>query len=92
MPAARMSLTFQDLVIIQLSNQERDSQTITLENVGKAISAMHRDGIVVLENAVNPDHIDKLNSVLSADAEILAKLPTTHFNNTEVHIISLSPI
>lgn len=78
-----MSLTFQDLVIIQLSDQERDSQTITLENVGKAISAMHRDGIVVLENAVNPDHIDKLNSVLSADTEILAKLPTTHFNNTE---------
>ena len=87
-----MSLTFQDLVKIQLSDQERDSQTITLENVGKAISAMHRDGIVVLENAVNPDHIDKLNSVLSVDAEIIAKLPTTHFNDVGVHIISLSPI
>ncbi|OCL04122.1 phytanoyl-CoA dioxygenase family protein [Glonium stellatum] len=83
MPAAKMPLSFQELVIVPLSDQERDSQTISPENVGKAVSAMHRDGIVVLENAVNPDHIDKLNSVLSPEAEVMAKLPTTHFNSIE---------
>ncbi|KAF3762110.1 hypothetical protein M406DRAFT_232692, partial [Cryphonectria parasitica EP155] len=68
-------------VIIKLSDGERTSGRITEEHVGAAVSAMHRDGLVVLENAVDVEHIDKLNSILSSEAEAMAKLPTTHFND-----------
>jgi hypothetical protein len=72
---------FQNLMAVPLSDEERDSQTITPEHVGLAVSAMHRDGIVVLDNAVNVSHIDTLNSILSPQAEVMAKLPTTHDND-----------
>lgn len=72
---------FQDVVGIPLSDAERDNQTINEEHAGAAVAAMHRDGIVVLENAVNVAHIDTLNQLLVAEADALASLPTTHFND-----------
>jgi len=81
MPSAKMPLQFQSATTVPLSDHERTSQTITQENVGRALSALHRDGIVVLSNAVDIQHIEKLNSILSSEAEIMAKLPTTHFND-----------
>jgi hypothetical protein len=81
MPSAKMPLQFQSATTVPLSDQERISQTITPENVGIALSAFHRDGIVVLSNAVDIEHVDRLNSILSSEAEIMAKLPTTHFND-----------
>lgn len=76
-----MPLQFQSAITVPLSDHERISQTITPENVGRALSALHRDGIVVLSNAVDIEHVDKLNSILSSEAQIMAKLPTTHFND-----------
>lgn len=81
MPSAKMPLQFQSATTVPLSDHERISQTITPENVGRALSALHRDGIVVLSNAVDIEHVDKLNSILSSEAEIMTKLPTTHFND-----------
>ncbi|PKS06035.1 hypothetical protein jhhlp_007869 [Lomentospora prolificans] len=81
MPAARAPLQFQEPHIVHLSDKERVSGIITEEHIGEAISAMHRDGLVVLENAVDVEHCDKLNDILSNEAAIMAKLPTTHFND-----------
>jgi hypothetical protein len=81
MPAATLPLDFQSIVIVKLSDDERISEQLTLENMGIAISAFHRDGVVVLENAVDLEHVDKLNAILSVDALEMAKLPTTHFND-----------
>lgn len=72
MPSAKMPLEFQELVTVQLSDDERLSQKISPESMGMAISALHRDGVVVLANAVDVEHVDKLNSILSAEAEIMA--------------------
>lgn len=72
---------FQTVVTIPLTDDERDNQTINEEHVGAAVAAMYRDGIVVLENAVNVEHVDKLNQILTSEAETLASLPSTHFNN-----------
>jgi hypothetical protein len=76
-----MPLQFQSLTTVPLSNKERISQIITPENVGIALSALQRDGIVCLSNAVDVTHIETLNTILSNEAEIMAKLPTTHFND-----------
>lgn len=75
---------FQSIVSLPLSNDERDKQTLSAENVGAAVAALHRDGIVVLENAANIDHIDTLNQRLTEEADILAALPTTHFNDVRL--------
>lgn len=83
-------LLYQSIITIQLSDEERDAQTITDEHLGAALVAMHRDGTLVLANAVNVDHIDELNSILSAEADDMAKLPTTHFNDVSrsgAHVI-----
>lgn len=82
MPAAR-SYQFQEVTVIPLSNKERASQTISNENLGAAVAAVQRDGIVVLSNAVDPREMDTLNEVLCEEAHIMKHLPTTHFN--EVH-------
>lgn len=81
MPSAKMPLQFQSLTTVHLSDEERTSQTITAENMGIAISAMQKDGMVCLSNAVELDHVDTLNTILSSEAEVMAKLPTTHFND-----------
>ncbi len=76
-----MPFQFQTLTTIPLSNKERVSQTITPENLAIALTALHRDGIVCLSNAVDVTHVETLNTILSNEAEIMAKLPTTHFND-----------
>lgn len=82
-----MPLYHQEVVKVPLTENERDSQTISDEHLGAAISALHRDGIVVLENAVDLDHVDKLNTILSDEADIMAKLPTTHFNDVSANFV-----
>ena len=72
---------------MRLTDQERTSGVITEENIGTAMSALHRDGLVVLENAVDVEHIDNLNKILSDEAEAMAKLPTTHFNDVSVTLL-----
>ena len=81
MPSARLQFESQEVVVVHLSDEERTAGKMSLGNVGKAVAAMHRDGIVVLENAVDTEHVDKLNTILSEEAEAMPKLPTTHFNN-----------
>ena len=80
MPSAKMSYEHQKVVSVPLTDEERISGNVSREHMGIAVSAMHRDGIVLLENAVDVAHIDKLNVLLLAEAEEMEKLPTTHFN------------
>ena len=70
-----------EVTVIRLSDGEKTSGKMALDNVGRAVAAMHRDGLVVLENAVDLEHVAKLNSILSVEADAMARLPTTHFND-----------
>lgn len=79
-----MPLQHQEITVVKLSDKEREDGSLTEENMGIAVSAMHRDGIVVLENAVPAEEADTLNKILMADAEEMAKLPTTHFNEVQI--------
>lgn len=81
MVSTKPELEFQSPVILRLADTERRSGIISDENVAAAVSALHRDGVVVLENAVDLEHVDKLNNILSSEAEIMANSPTTHFND-----------
>ncbi|KAL4937122.1 hypothetical protein BDV06DRAFT_216135 [Aspergillus oleicola] len=80
-----MPFESQEVMIVRLSDEERISGAMTPESLAKAIAGMHRDGLVVLENAADVAHVDQLNGILAPEAEILAKLPTTHFNNNSIN-------
>ncbi|KJR86097.1 phytanoyl-CoA dioxygenase family protein [Sporothrix schenckii 1099-18] len=84
MHSASASFDFQEPTVVRLSDEERTTGRITLENIGIAVSAMHRDGLVVLENAVNTAHMDAINAILVKDAEEMAKMDSTHFNGNSV--------
>jgi hypothetical protein len=74
-------LQFQSLTKICLSDEERISQTITNENAAVAITALHRDGIVCLSNAIDPTHVEVLHRKLEAEVPRLRVRPETYWNN-----------
>src|SRR5438876_472580 len=58
----------------------RQSGKPTNELIAEAVAFLHRDGIVVLENAIDTAHLDTLNALLSNEALELAADPDHHFN------------
>ena len=79
--------------IIRLTDQELADKTIGSHSLQAALEALHEDGLVVLENAVDPAHLDKLNERMVADAEILKGRKTTHVNfNPKSNNIQQEPV
>ncbi|KAL2820839.1 hypothetical protein BDW59DRAFT_164534 [Aspergillus cavernicola] len=68
------------ITLIKLSPNELATQKITSHNLQHAIEALHRDGILVLENAVDPNHLDTLNERMVPDAKTLFARASTHRN------------
>ncbi|KAK3937319.1 phytanoyl-CoA dioxygenase family protein [Diplogelasinospora grovesii] len=73
---------------ITLTEDELTSREIGSHNLQSALEALHRDGLVVLKNAVSLAHLDTLNTRMTADAIELASRPSTHrnFGNTTGNI------
>ncbi|CAK7229758.1 hypothetical protein SCUCBS95973_007336 [Sporothrix curviconia] len=84
MPSATAPLDFQEPTVVTLTDEERTTGELSLEHMGIAVSAMHRDGLVVLENAVDTAHMDTINKILVKDAHEMAKMDTTHYNENSV--------
>ncbi|KAK6081163.1 phytanoyl-dioxygenase [Seiridium cupressi] len=68
------------LTVVELSAEELKSKKIGSHNLQAAVEALHRDGIVALKNAVEVEHLDKLNARMVPEAEELYARPTTHRN------------
>lgn len=79
--------------IITLTDEELATKLISSNNLQNALEALHEDGLVVLENAVDPAHLDKLNDRMLSDTEILTRQKTTHVNfNTNSKNIQQEPV
>ncbi|KAK3074875.1 hypothetical protein LTR53_002329 [Teratosphaeriaceae sp. CCFEE 6253] len=65
---------------INISTACRDTGTVTNEVIGEAIAFLHRDGILILENAIDPSHLDDLEAMLGPEAQLIAEDPDHHFN------------
>ena len=74
-------LLFQSPKIVQISNDERESGRMAEEHVAEAVIALHRDGFVVLENVVDPEHCEELDSLMCEEAERMATDPKTIWND-----------
>ena len=70
----------QEIHSIFIPEEIRQSGKATNELVAEGVAFLHRDGIVVLENAIDSGHIDALNTLLSKEALELAADPNHHFN------------
>ncbi|KAK1075717.1 hypothetical protein LTR74_000125 [Friedmanniomyces endolithicus] len=65
---------------IHIPNEMRDHGEVSDEVIAEAIAYLHRDGILILANAISPSHLDDLEAVLGPEAEEIAKDPQHHFN------------
>ncbi|KAJ9642213.1 hypothetical protein H2204_002582 [Knufia peltigerae] len=79
--------------IIRLTEKELATMSIGSHNLQAALEALHNDGLVVLENAVDPAHLDHLNERMVADAEKLKVLQQAHVNfGTETRNFQQEPV
>lgn len=65
---------------LYISDDVRSSGQVSPEVIAEAVTFLHRDGIVVLENAIDPDHLNSLAAILRPEAEEIARDPDHHFN------------
>lgn len=70
----------QEVHKMQIADSVRDSGIATPEIIAEAVTYLHRDGIVVLENVIDPSHVDALQAKLGPEAEEIARNPNHHFN------------
>ncbi|WRT68792.1 uncharacterized protein IL334_005772 [Kwoniella shivajii] len=55
--------------VVRLSDEERATGVLSSTNLYDAVAAFHRDGLVVLDNAIPVDIIDKLNERMMMDTD-----------------------
>lgn len=70
----------QEVHTVSISESTRLSGVATPELIAEAAAFLHKDGIIVLDNAIDTAHIDAINAVLSKEALEIASDPNHHFN------------
>ncbi|KAK5094470.1 hypothetical protein LTR70_004094 [Exophiala xenobiotica] len=70
----------QEIHTIKTSDAVRQAARPSLEYIAEAVSFLHKDGIIILENVIDTAHIDHLNSILTPEALEIANNPRHHFN------------
>lgn len=65
---------------ISLPDSARKSGVLSPELMAEALAFLHRDGIIILANAIDTDHLDALQTILGPEAEQVAQDPNHHFN------------
>ncbi|KAK3718383.1 hypothetical protein LTR37_005196 [Vermiconidia calcicola] len=70
----------QQVHTVAVPDTARCSGIASAELLAEAITYLHRDGIIILENAINSEHLDALNALLEPEAVEIANDPNHHFN------------
>ncbi|KAL5322654.1 hypothetical protein ACEPPN_010629 [Leptodophora sp. 'Broadleaf-Isolate-01'] len=68
------------ITTITLSPSELASKKLTSHHLQAALEALHRDGVLVLNNAISTAHLSALNARMVPEAQILYNRSTTHHN------------
>jgi hypothetical protein len=69
-----------DLVSIPVSQGEKDAGQLRPEHFERAVQALKVDGIVVLENIIDPKHVETLRERVFADIDLLLARKDRPFN------------
>ncbi|KAJ9607603.1 hypothetical protein H2200_007681 [Cladophialophora chaetospira] len=70
----------QSVHTVHIPEDVRASGKPTLDIIAEGVSFLHKDGIIVLDNAIDVHHLDTLNNKLSPEALEIANNPNHHFN------------
>ncbi|KAL6251144.1 hypothetical protein RBB50_001352 [Rhinocladiella similis] len=70
----------QEVHTIHVPDDVRRSGKATLDLIAEGVAFLHKDGIIVLDNAIDTAHIDTLNAKLASEALEIAADPDHHFN------------
>ena len=60
-----------NIFVVKLSDDERETGDLTPINLFEAIDAFYGVGVVVLDNTIRVEYIDRLNGRMMKDTEIL---------------------
>ena len=74
------TLHSQEIQTVHIPEDVRISGAPTPDIIAEAVTYLHRDGIIVLEIAIDPSHLDALEALLGPEAEEIARDPDHHFN------------
>lgn len=66
-------------ITIVLTDEERDSGVMGDKKLYDAIEGFFKDGMIILENAIDVDIIDKLNTRMLQDTDKLLASNKAHF-------------
>ncbi|KAF3079764.1 hypothetical protein TWF569_006461 [Orbilia oligospora] len=79
--------------IFSISEKYRKAGIYPQELLASSIKHLHASGVIVLENAIDVEHLDALNAVLAPQAKELANTPGRHFNfGVETGNINQAPL
>ncbi|KAK4552579.1 hypothetical protein LTR86_010223 [Recurvomyces mirabilis] len=70
----------QEVHRIVIPNDARTHEAVTNDIIAEAVTFLHRDGILILENAIDPSHLEDLAGILTPEAEEIARNQNHHFN------------
>ena len=80
MMGSYMPVHDQSIHTISIPEDVRKSGIATQDIIAEGAAFLHKDGIVVIDNAIDVAHIDALNAKLSPEALEIANDPQHHFN------------
>lgn len=63
------------------TDKERLAGVYSPRNLQRVLGALHQDGLVVLKNVIDKEHVDSLNAVMTAEAEERIADPEQQFNH-----------
>ena len=66
----------EDIVKLDLTKEELSKRKLESRTIEAALEALHRDGVVVLSNAVDTRILDHFNGVMVKEAQQYAKTLT----------------
>ena len=74
------------MLALDLSLAESASGQIQQEHVAAAVNALRTDGMVVLNNIVDPTHLDQLRERMLADLDVILQREDTPYNFTSSNV------
>lgn len=66
---------------IQCDKDERMRGQYSPETLGKVLSALHQDGLVLLKDIIDIGHIEAINTAMCAEVESIKANPTKGYNH-----------
>jgi hypothetical protein len=66
--------------LVRVADEDLANGTTSLDTIQACLEAFHRDGVVILYNAIPEELIDKLNKKMTEDSIRIQELDGTHFH------------